>query len=74
MKAPRTLWLRIFWSIVPIVVVLLVVHGLISIREHRRVVTAEFMKRGEAAVGHLASSSELGVFTEDRQSLGASIP
>jgi signal transduction histidine kinase len=73
MKAPRTLWLRIFWSIVPIVVVLLVVHGLISIREHRRVVTAEFMKRGEAAATHLASGSELGVFTEDRQSLGASI-
>jgi signal transduction histidine kinase len=73
MRAPRTFWLRIFWSIVPIVVVLLVVHGLISIREHRRVITAEFMKRGEAAATHLASSSELGVFTEDRQSLGASI-
>jgi signal transduction histidine kinase len=73
MKTPRTFWLRIFWSIVPIVVVLLVVHGLISIREHRRVITAEFMKRGEAAATHLASSSELGVFTEDRQSLGASI-
>ena len=73
MKTPRTFWLRIFLSIVPIVVVLLVVHGLISIREHRRVITGEFMKRGEAAASHLASSSELGVFTEDRQSLGASI-
>ena len=73
MKAPRTFWLRIFWSIVPIVVACLVVHGVISVREHRRVVTAEFMKRGEAVVTHLASSSELGVFTEDQQLLGASI-
>ena len=73
MKAPTTFWLRIFWSFVPIVVVLLVVNGLISIREHRRVVTAEFMKRGEAVVSHLASSSELAVFTEDKQLLAASI-
>jgi signal transduction histidine kinase len=73
MKAPTTFWLRIFWSIVPIVTACLVVNGVISVREHRRVVTAEFMKRGEAVVSHLASSSELGVFTEDKQLLGASI-
>jgi signal transduction histidine kinase len=73
MKAPTTFWLRIFWSFVPIVVVLLVVNGLINIREHRRVVTAEFMKRGDAVVSQLASSSELGVLTEDKQLLGASI-
>jgi signal transduction histidine kinase len=73
MKAPTTFWLRIFWSFVPIVVVLLVVNGLINIREHRRVVTAEFMKRGDAVVLQLASSSELGVLTEDKQLLGASI-
>jgi signal transduction histidine kinase len=73
MKAPTTFWLRIFWSFVPIVVVFLVVNGLISIREHRRVVTAEFMKRGDAVVSQLASSSELGVLTEDKQLLGASI-
>jgi signal transduction histidine kinase len=73
MKAPTTFWLRIFWSFVPIVTAFLVVNGLISVREHRRVVTAEFMKRGEAMVSHLASSSELGVFTEDKQLLGASI-
>ena len=63
MKAPSTFWLRIFWSIVPIVAALLVFNGLISVREHRRVLTAEFMKRGAAVVAHLASSSELGVFT-----------
>src|ERR1700675_1492226 len=73
MKAPTTFWLRIFWSFVPIVTAVLVVNGLISVRENRRVVTAEFIKRGEAIVSHLASSSELGVFTEDKQLLGASI-
>jgi signal transduction histidine kinase len=73
MRAPTTFWLRIFWSFVPIVTICLVVNGLISVREHRRVVTAEFMKRGEAVARHLASSSELGVYTEDKQLLGASI-
>ena len=73
MKAPSTFWLRIFGTIVPVVTACLVVNGVISVREHRRVVTAEFMKRGEAVVGHLAAGIELGIYTEDKQLLGASI-
>ena len=73
MRAPTTFWLRIFWSFVPIVTVCLAVNGVVGVREHRRVVTAEFMKRGEAVARQLASSSELGVYTEDKQLLGALI-
>ena len=37
---------RVFWSVVPIVVILLIVHGWINVREHRRLVTEEFDEAG----------------------------
>jgi signal transduction histidine kinase len=64
---------RVFWSIVPIVVILLIVYGWINVREHRRLVTEEFEKRGRALVSNLGSTTELGVFSEDRQLLEAAI-
>jgi signal transduction histidine kinase len=64
---------RIFWYVVPAFVLFVVVQGWVTVREQRRLVTAEFMKRGEAIVTHLASSSELAVFAEDTQGLASSI-
>ena len=64
---------RIFWSIVPAFVLFVVIQGWVNVREQRRLVMAEFIKRGEALVSHLASTSELAVFAEDAQLLGSSI-
>jgi signal transduction histidine kinase len=64
---------RIFWSTVPIVALFLMVQSWMNVREQNRLATAEFIKRGEAISAHLASSSELGVFSEDTQLLAASI-
>jgi signal transduction histidine kinase len=71
MRGFSTFWARIFWSIVPIVLSFLVFQAFMNVREYRRLVTEEFRKRGQAMAANLASSSELGVFTEDRQLLGA---
>ncbi len=64
---------RIFWSVVPIVLALLAFHGVMDLREHRRLFTEEFMKRGQAMAANLAYSGELGVFAEDRQLLESSM-
>jgi signal transduction histidine kinase/HAMP domain-containing protein len=71
--APGTFWLRIFWSVVPVVAVFLIFQAVMSGRAHWQLVTDEFNKRGQTIAGQLASSVELGVYSEDRQLLGASI-
>ena len=48
-------------------------HGVMDLREHRRLFTEEFMRRGQAMAGNLAYSGELGVFAEDRQLLESSM-
>ena len=68
-----SLWARIFWTIIPIFVALLIVHGVMDLREHRRLVTDQFMKRGEAMAVNLAYSGELGVFAEDPRLLESSM-
>jgi signal transduction histidine kinase len=60
---------RVFWSIVPIVVSFLVFQGWMNVREHRRLVTGEFEKRGRALAANLGFTSELGAFSEDTQLL-----
>jgi len=70
---PRKFWLRIFWTVVPVVAGFLIVQALMSARTHRQLVTDEFSKRGHAIAKQLASSVELGVYNEDKQLLGASI-
>jgi signal transduction histidine kinase len=69
----RTFWLRIFWSVVPVVAGFLIFQAVMSGRSHRQLVADEFTKRGEAIAAHLASSVELGVYSEDEQLLAASI-
>jgi signal transduction histidine kinase/HAMP domain-containing protein len=60
---------RVFWSVVPIVVVFLVFQAWMNIREHRRLVTEEFEKRGRALAANLGFASELGALSEDSQLL-----
>jgi signal transduction histidine kinase/HAMP domain-containing protein len=64
---------RIFWSVVPIVVLFLVFQGWMNVREHRRLVTEEFEKRGRALASNLGFASELGAFSEDKELLGAAM-
>src|SRR3989441_13013961 len=64
---------RIFWSVVPIVVSFLVFQGWMNVREHRRLVTEEFEKRGQALASNLGYASELGALSEDLQLLEAAM-
>ena len=64
---------RIFWSVVPIVVSFLVFQGWMNVREHRRLVTEEFEKRGRALASNLGFASELGAFSEDKELLAAAM-
>jgi hypothetical protein len=64
---------RIFWSVVPIVVSFLVFQGWMNLREHRRLVTEEFEKRGRALASNLGFASELGAFSEDKELLAAAM-
>jgi signal transduction histidine kinase len=72
-KGFSSFWARIFWTVIPFLVALLLFHGLMDLREHRRLVTGQFMKRGQAMAANLAYSGELGVFAEDRQLLESSM-
>ena len=64
---------RVFWSVVPIVVSFLVFQAWMNIREHRRLVTEEFEKRGRALAANLGFASELGAFSEDTQLLAVAM-
>src|SRR2546427_815854 len=64
---------RVFWSVVPIVVSFLVFQGWMNVREHRRLVTEEFEKRGQALASNLGYASELGALSEDLQLLEAAM-
>ena len=64
-KAFSTFRARIFWSVIPIVLVLFLLLGGISLWWQRGLAEQEFMKRGQAMAANLASSSELGVLAED---------
>jgi signal transduction histidine kinase/DNA-binding response OmpR family regulator len=65
LRGPTTFRARIFWSIIPVVLLLLIIHGVMTITEHKRLITAEFTKRGETLAAALAETSELGVLAED---------
>jgi signal transduction histidine kinase/HAMP domain-containing protein len=64
---------RVFWFVVPILVSFVVFQGWVNVREHRRLVTEEFEKRGRALASNLGFASELGAFSEDRQLLEAAM-
>jgi signal transduction histidine kinase len=64
---------RVFWSIVPIVLTFLAFQGWMNVREHRRLVTEEFEKRGQALASNLGFASELGALSEDKQLLDSAM-
>jgi len=72
-KGPSTFRARIFWSIIPIFLVLFGLLGAINFQQQSRMVKSQFMKRGEVMVHNLAYSAELGVFAENAQLLEPSI-
>jgi hypothetical protein len=51
----------------------LVFQGWMNVREHRRLVTEEFEKRGRALASNLGFASELGAFSEDKELLAAAM-
>src|SRR5215475_4945316 len=61
----RSFRARVFWSVVPIVLSFLVFQAWMNVREHRRLITEEFEKRGRALAANLGFASELGAFSED---------
>jgi signal transduction histidine kinase/DNA-binding response OmpR family regulator len=73
LKGFSTFRARIFWSAIPIILSLFVLLGVINLREHKRLVEEQFMKRGEVMASNLAYSSQLGVFAEDKQLLESSM-
>jgi signal transduction histidine kinase len=64
---------RVFWSVIPVILILSIILGAANVYEYRRLITEEFMKRGASMASNLAYSSELGVFSEDQQLLEASL-
>ena len=72
-KGPSTFRARIFWSIIPIFLVLFGLLGAINFQQQNQMVKSQFMKRGEVMVNNLAYSAELGVFAENAQLLEPSI-
>src|SRR5215510_11184097 len=76
LTAPRSslrLSSRVFWSVIPVLLILSIILGASNVYEYRRLITEEFMKRGASMASNLAYSSELGVFSEDQQLLEASL-
>jgi signal transduction histidine kinase len=65
--------MRVFWSIVPIVLTFVAFQGWMNVREHRRLVTEEFEKRGRALASNLGFASELGTISEDKPLLEAAM-
>ena len=68
-KGLRTFRARVFWSLIPIILLLIILLGVIDLHQQRRLAEEEFMERGQTMAANLAYSSELGVFGEDRSLL-----
>ena len=64
---------RIFWSVIPALVVLFTIFGAINAYKLRQLVKEEFQKRGMQMATILADSCELGVLTENVEDLETSI-
>ncbi|MFQ5902835.1 MAG: sensor histidine kinase, partial [Candidatus Binatia bacterium] len=73
LKGLRTFRARVFWSLIPIIILLITLLGVVDLYQQRRQAEEEFMKRGQAMAANLAFSSELGVFGEDRNLLESAL-
>jgi uncharacterized membrane protein affecting hemolysin expression len=72
-KGLSTFRARIFWSVIPIILILFALVAAFNLRQHTRLVEEQFRKRGQVVASNLAYSSQLGVFAEDKQLLASSI-
>ena len=73
LKAPSTFRARIFWSLIPIILLLFILLGIIDLYQNKRLAEDAFLKRGQAMAVNLAYSGELGVFAEDKHLLESSV-
>ncbi len=72
-KGLRTFRARVFWSLIPIILLLVILLGVIDFQQQRQLAEEEFTKRGDAMAANLANGSKLAVFTEDGQLLESSM-
>lgn len=72
-QSASTFRARIFWSLVPVIIILFATLGITGIALNRKLAHDEFLKRGQALAASLAQTGELGVYTEDRQVLESSM-
>ena len=72
-KGLRTFRARVFWSLIPIILLLVILLGVIDFQQQRQLAEEEFTKRGDAMAANLANGSKLAVFTEDSQLLESSM-
>ena len=68
-RGPKTFRWRVFWSLMPIFLLLFGVVAIISSQQHRELIQEEFVKRGEGMVTSLARRAELGVLAESESLL-----
>ena len=73
LTSPSTLRARIFWSLVPIFLVLFGLVGIVNVREHLALAEEQFKKRGYEIATNLAYVGELGVLADDAELLEPSI-
>jgi signal transduction histidine kinase/CheY-like chemotaxis protein len=73
LKPPSTFRARIFWSLIPIILLLFILLGIIDLYQNKRMAEDAFLKRGRAMAVNLAYSGELGVFAEDKHLLESSV-
>jgi len=69
----RTFRARVFWSLIPIILLLVILLGVIDFQQQRQLAEEEFTKRGDAMAANLANGSKLAVFTEDKWLLESSM-
>ncbi len=70
-KTRSSLRARIFWTIVPVFLLLFLLIGFISVRRQTEVARAEFIKRGQTTAANLGGIAELGVLSEVASHLDA---
>ena len=64
---------RIFWSIIPTFLILLMVVGIISLQQQGRVAKHGFIQRGQTIATSMARNAELAVFTESEALLSGAV-
>ena len=72
-RGPKTFRWRVFWSLIPIFLLLFGVVAVISSQQHQQLIEEEFVKRGKEMVTSLAKRAELGALAESDSLLEAAM-